>query len=299
MKKYQHIEQSFQEIRLQTNNSDVREIVAKFMTKEQTYASLIVAVTANEQKYDELREVNKERQNRVRELQLANDNRREIKRPPKDDEKAKMQHDAQMKALLALNDEAEARGTQYAQLTCEEQHLQSELEELVDRKKKMQLVNDQVGGWLKHVAGKMYEQVNGMRLPADERSNIETLREISGLAKIQLAQIKQKQQADDEESLGDKDYIGDFVAQDYVEKNIRVIPMGGIGIDSQSEHTSKYYPSHMGGATADSEADEFKFNEEFKHDWAMKRKKIKDAKMEAERKAAEEAERLAKLKKNF
>ena len=48
MAKYRHIETSFQEIRCQTNNQDVREIVAKFMTKEQTYASLLVAVTANE-----------------------------------------------------------------------------------------------------------------------------------------------------------------------------------------------------------------------------------------------------------
>jgi len=34
MQKYTHIEQSFQKIRCETNNSDVREIVAKFMTKE-------------------------------------------------------------------------------------------------------------------------------------------------------------------------------------------------------------------------------------------------------------------------
>ena len=38
MAKYRHIEESFQEIRAKTNNSDVREIVQKFMTKEQTYA---------------------------------------------------------------------------------------------------------------------------------------------------------------------------------------------------------------------------------------------------------------------
>jgi len=54
----------------------------------------------------------------------------------------------------------------------------------------------------------------------------------------------------------------------------------------------------MGGATADSDVEETKYNEEFKHDWMMKRKKVKDAKVDAERKAAEEAERLAKLAKN-
>ena len=34
MAKYRPIEESFQQIRVQTNNSDVREIVQKFMTKE-------------------------------------------------------------------------------------------------------------------------------------------------------------------------------------------------------------------------------------------------------------------------
>ena len=55
---YRHIEESFQTIRHQTNNSDVREIVQKFMTKEQTYASLLLAVSQNEQKYDDLKEQN-------------------------------------------------------------------------------------------------------------------------------------------------------------------------------------------------------------------------------------------------
>ena len=45
MAKYRHIEESFQTIRYQTNNSAVREIVQKFMTKEQTYASLLLAVS--------------------------------------------------------------------------------------------------------------------------------------------------------------------------------------------------------------------------------------------------------------
>lgn len=76
MNNYRHIEESFQEIRAKTNNSDVREIVQKFMTKEQTYAQLLLAVSANEQKYDELKAANSEKANRVRELQIANENRR-------------------------------------------------------------------------------------------------------------------------------------------------------------------------------------------------------------------------------
>jgi len=68
MAKYRHIEESFQTIRYQTNNSDVREIVQKFMTKEQTYASLLLAVSQNEQKYDELKSLNQQKAQRMREL---------------------------------------------------------------------------------------------------------------------------------------------------------------------------------------------------------------------------------------
>ena len=93
MNNFKHIEQSFQEIRCQTNTSDVRDIVAKFMTKEQTYAQLILAVGANEQKYDELKAQNTEKRKLVRELQIANENRRIVERPDPDNEQAVQAHE--------------------------------------------------------------------------------------------------------------------------------------------------------------------------------------------------------------
>lgn len=70
MAKYKGIEESFQQIRAQTNNSDVREIVQKFMTKEQTYTQLLLAVSANEQKYDQMKDANRQKAKLVRELQI-------------------------------------------------------------------------------------------------------------------------------------------------------------------------------------------------------------------------------------
>ena len=46
----------------------------------------------------------------------------------------------------------------------EEQQLQTELESIKERRKNMQLINDQVGGWTKRVAGKMQEQLGGMTI---------------------------------------------------------------------------------------------------------------------------------------
>ena len=55
MQKYAAIEHAFQQIRAATGNSDVKEMVHKFMTKEQTYAHLLTAVGEGEKKYDDLK----------------------------------------------------------------------------------------------------------------------------------------------------------------------------------------------------------------------------------------------------
>ena len=54
--------------------------------------------------------------------------------------------------------------------------------------------------------------------------------------------------------------MGDFVSEEYLVKNIRVMPMANSGTDNASEHTSKYYASAMGGAAADGDFEEAKHN---------------------------------------
>ena len=149
---------------------------------------------------------------------------------------------------MNTDDVMEARESQYATLVTEMQQLQPELESLNERKKNMQLINDQVGGWTQRVIAKMREQLGGMTIQTEDRSMVQVFREIAGLAKTQLSSIKQKREAaDEEDSVADKEYMNDFASEDYVTKNIRVMPMtGGISIDNTSEHTSKYYTSGMG-----------------------------------------------------
>ena len=104
------------------------------------------------------------------------------------------EHDQQMDQLRLLKDDMEKRESEYAHLTREEQMLSAELESLNERKKNMQLINDQVGGWLKRVGAKMQDQLNGMQMPGlNEKSTVEVLRDLTDLAKSQLATIKQRQ----------------------------------------------------------------------------------------------------------
>lgn len=52
------IENAFQKIRAATGFSDVQDIVQKFLTREQTYSQLLMAVSENEEKIDRLRREN-------------------------------------------------------------------------------------------------------------------------------------------------------------------------------------------------------------------------------------------------
>ena len=281
MKKYSGIEDSFQTIRVATNNSDVRVIVQKFMTKEQTYSSLLMAVSENEKKYDELRSINAEKAKRVRELQIANENRRTISKPDTDDEQINEAYQNKMHALRQTVDDMEAKESQYAILQEEEVQLTTEFESLQTRKKNMRLVTDQVGGWTQRVREKMEEQLQGVSLQTDGKSLIQVFREIKAMTNGQLTEIKQKiAEQDDEDSVGDKDYIGQFASDDYITKNIRVI--GGPNNDDRSEQASKYYASAMGGG-GDEEFEESKHNTEAYHQMLDQRSTIKEAKAQHER----------------
>lgn len=61
MKEYKTIEESFQKIRACSGNSDVREMVTKFMTRDITYVHLLKQVNEKEKKYERLRNLNEEK----------------------------------------------------------------------------------------------------------------------------------------------------------------------------------------------------------------------------------------------
>ena len=70
MKRTQEIEDAFQKIRAATGFSDVQEIVHKFLTRENTYSQLLMAVSENERKIDNLRKDNDSWRERLHELQI-------------------------------------------------------------------------------------------------------------------------------------------------------------------------------------------------------------------------------------
>lgn len=66
-------------MRASTGNSDVKEMVTKFLTREQTYADLLKAIQINEKKYEDLRSQNDSKRIKLQQLQIDNDNATKIK----------------------------------------------------------------------------------------------------------------------------------------------------------------------------------------------------------------------------
>jgi hypothetical protein len=73
MDKHSYVEEAFQKIRTATGLSDVNEIVHRFLTREQTYSQLLMAVSENERKIDNLRVDHESHATRLHELQMDND----------------------------------------------------------------------------------------------------------------------------------------------------------------------------------------------------------------------------------
>lgn len=78
MKAHADTEQAFLRIRACAGNDDVKEIVAKFMTREQTYVSLLQSVQNLEKKYDTLKIENLQKKEHLHALGIENDNKKPV-----------------------------------------------------------------------------------------------------------------------------------------------------------------------------------------------------------------------------
>ena len=115
----------------------MQEIVHKFLTREQTYSQLLMAVSDNERKIDNLRRENEHWREKLHELQMLqadNDNPAKKKGPG-----------AVISPELTELDNKIAK-------------LRRQCEKAEELNKKVQLVNDQVVGWTGRIAQKIDQQ---------------------------------------------------------------------------------------------------------------------------------------------
>ena len=97
MVKYHGIELAFSKIKGCTGNSDVKEMVTKFMTKEQTYATLLSQVGKGEKRFEELKSKNEEKRKLLQELQIVHDGKENLNGPPPKNERDKEKKETLMR----------------------------------------------------------------------------------------------------------------------------------------------------------------------------------------------------------
>ena len=88
-----------------------------------------------------------------------------------------------------------------------------------------------------------------------------------------------------------------FANEEYVTKNIRVMPMQGGQMENISEHASKHHHMSSTMRGEESEVEDAKMNIEIMHELLKQRHIVKEKKVEEEKRAKEIAEKLAKKNK--
>ena len=141
MKKYEHLEAAFQKIRTSTGNGDVQEMVHKFLTREQTYAQLLSAVSENEKKLDKLRQQNDKKEEVLHILQMDND--------------SQQQANADSNKGLGMSEEGQEIVTLHEQIN----QFKKDYDIINNRKKNIHLVCDQVTDWTTKVSSKLNSQL--------------------------------------------------------------------------------------------------------------------------------------------
>lgn len=225
MDSHSYVEDAFQKIRTATGLSDINEIVHRFLTREQTYSQLLMAVSENERKIDNLRVDHESHAMRLHELKMEDDDDQNThkKKVREDGTPFTPEIDALDKQILMLSKDKEKSG------------------ELV---KKVNLVYDQVNGWCSKVIQKVDQQF-GENISAFEGSKTLAFlfEKISEAVCKQLEQIITEEDDEDRGYITAKDFMNDFATEEFLSKNIRVRPLSGSRADDDGKTNDPYNKS--------------------------------------------------------
>lgn len=271
------VEDAFQKIRTATGYSDVNEIVHRFLTREQTYSQLLMAVSENERKIDNLRYEHEILGTRLHDLQMDDnaDQQNQENKPRIEDKPHSPEIDELDKEIIRLTKEKE---------------LSDELN------RKVELVYDQVEGWCSRVINKVDQQFNSNIGVFEGTKTLEyRFKEIAKAVTQQLTEIIRTENQDEELGyITAKDFMNDFATQDFLDKNIRVRPVSGVTRGDDEGKTNDPFNKSMGG---DDVEDYEKFEQMRVLEMQDQRIQAKALRDEFLRKKALEEEKLNKKKK--
>lgn len=232
MRNSAQIDEAFKAIKTATGVTDVQDLVKKFLTREQTYSSLLVNVSESEGKTDKLKKDNDELRMRLNELQIDSESNQNA-----DDAASKFQDED----ILEMNRTIASQKKDFTQLQ--------------EKYKKINIVNDQVSGWAKRVFAKfsaLTDDPSMQQMPSDM---VKVFASMEHITCTELKAIREKQDAAMEP---DDAFIDlDFATEDFINKNIRVRPISGV---SKGDETRDGRQSAVNGGQNQDENEEAQDN---------------------------------------
>jgi hypothetical protein len=101
---------------------------------------------------------------------------------------------------------------------------------LLEKFKKINIVNDQVSGWAKRVFGKFAALADNHNLQPGQTDMVKIFEGMNLVVVDELKRMKERQvsQEEDEKAIEYGDVFTDFATEDFISKNIRVRPVSGI-----------------------------------------------------------------------
>lgn len=249
-------------------------MVRKFLTREQTYSSLLKTVSESEAKIDHLKKSNEELRSQLHELTLDSSNNAD-----KGKDASVVEQDSD---IIMMNQELSS--------------VLKEHQKLGERFKGINIVNDQISNWAKRIYKKFgaLTQDETFQKPATDLVTI--FNAMHNVVETELHAIEATR-AEEEAGIEYDQVFNDFANEDFVHKNIRVRPVSGLNDETRDGRQSNV---SRGGMDGDKEDGEDRFNQDAMLELDNDRKNIKAVLKkkldEAERKAA--ALEAAKKKKS-
>ena len=204
MENSKEIDQAFKEIKTATGVTDVQELVKRFLTREQTYSDLLQNVNDSDKKVDILKKDNEMLRNRLHDLKIDSEANAAA---------AQENADAQFQDedILASQEKIAEQSRDYNQLQ--------------EKFKKVNIVNDQVTSWAKRVYSKFQALTDNPMLMNKPDDLIKLFEAMEGVTVQELTQLRERA---DENPIEPDDAFIDFATDDFINKNIRVRPISGV-----------------------------------------------------------------------
>lgn len=243
MKRSAPIEEAFQKIRTATGLSDVNSFVNKFLTREQEYASLLVAVADSSRRIEVLKQQNQELQGKLKQKKI-------------DSEGVASGHD----------DDVDGREKELTEL-------RRHLKVLQTKQQRAQIIYDKVRAWSRRVGAKLpeldgYLEVQGIAKPDHKGEDGKTeVKKLFDDISTTVCSTLENLGLDQGDNSG---LMSEYMSDNFVNKNIRVRPTSAyVANEETSSRMSHGSPAHR-------EDEHFKFDQMVNMEMEEQRNLIKE-----------------------